>query len=203
MIGAGELIAGTVDAGFVFGECYRSEASDRFCIDNRPPVELIPTIKATAESVLMPIRSHFGRAFSPLSFYRSLELERILCRRAIESTREAARVAAVRRPGKTPAGIEAAMAVAEAAYLDRKQHPKGFAVDLRVPRVSSVAVGLWFASAGLEFDQIIFEFVRPDDPAAGWVHISRRPGAGNRREVLTTADGVTYAGGPPAWGRGA
>jgi hypothetical protein len=37
----------------------------------------------------------------------------------------------------------------------------------------------------LDFDQLILEFYKEDDPMAGWVHISYVSPEDNRREVLT------------------
>ncbi len=192
-----DYIAGDKDAGFTFGECFKSDTADREGVDNTPPADLIPVIAATAAGVLMPLRTHFAIPFAPLSFFRSRALERLICAKAIERVREAARKAAVVRPNKATAA-PLAMDAAESKYLDGKQHPKGNAVDFRIPRVSLVDAGRWFERSGLPFDQMIFEFYNPANLAAGWLHISLVDGNHNRRMILTTADGATYAGGYPA-----
>lgn len=65
---------------------------------------------------------------------------------------------------------------------DRSQHIKGEAVDFEIPGIDNAMVARWIAEA-LEFDQLILEFHRPDDPASGWVHCSLKE-SGNRRQFL-------------------
>ena len=74
------------------------------------------------------------------------------------------------------------------------QHMKGEAVDLELPGVPNIVLARWIAE-NLEFDQLILEFWRDDDPTAGWVHVSYRA-ANNRGEILTIGDGVRRHGLP-------
>ena len=64
------------------------------------------------------------------------------------------------------------------------QHIKGQAVDIEVPSVSNIKLAQWI-NHNLDFDQLILEFYKEDDPMAGWVHISYVSPEDNRREVLT------------------
>ena len=72
------------------------------------------------------------------------------------------------------------------------QHVKGEAVDFEVPGVSNLALAEWIRD-NLEFDQLIVEFWKDDDPHAGWVHCSYK-GEGNRKQVLTIGPGGALAG---------
>lgn len=72
---------------------------------------------------------------------------------------------------------------------DISQHVKGEAVDFEIPGVSNERLARWIAD-NLEFDQLILEFWKPDDPTAGWVHCSY-VASGNRRDILRF-DGKNY-----------
>jgi zinc D-Ala-D-Ala carboxypeptidase len=63
------------------------------------------------------------------------------------------------------------------------QHAKGQAVDFKVIGVSNLELAEWIRD-NLEFDQLILEFYKPDDPNAGWVHCSYRADGKNRKECL-------------------
>ena len=47
-----------------------------------------------------------------------------------------------------------------------------------------------------DFDQLILEFYKKDDPAGGWVHVSYNEKGANRKQVLTY-DGKSYENGLP------
>ncbi len=64
------------------------------------------------------------------------------------------------------------------------QHTTGEAADIEVPGVPNDVIARWIA-AKLDFDQVIREFPVPGDPMSGWVHVSYRNRADNRRSVLT------------------
>ena len=64
------------------------------------------------------------------------------------------------------------------------QHIKGQAVDIEVPSISNLELAKWIAK-NLEFDQLLLEFYKPDDPHAGWVHVSYVSPEENRNEILT------------------
>ena len=48
----------------------------------------------------------------------------------------------------------------------------------------------------VDFDQLILEFYKQDDPAGGWVHVSYNEKGANRKQVLTY-DGKSYENGLP------
>lgn len=75
---------------------------------------------------------------------------------------------------------------------DTSQHTKGEAVDFEVPGISNLELAKWIRD-NLEFDQLILEFWKEDDPHAGWVHCSYKE-EGNRKSVLTIGPGGTLAG---------
>ena len=78
----------------------------------------------------------------------------------------------------------------------KSQHMKGEAADLELPGVPNIELARWISDS-LEFDQLILEFWRDDDPSAGWVHASYRA-ANNRGEVLTIGKGARRHGLPDA-----
>jgi hypothetical protein len=63
---------------FTFLESYKSQTAERNDIDNTPPVELVPRLITVATKILEPVRAHFGKPFSPSSWYRCLDLNRKL-----------------------------------------------------------------------------------------------------------------------------
>jgi len=74
----------------------------------------------------------------------------------------------------------------------KSQHCKGEAADIEVPGVANAELAEWIYN-NLEFDQLILEFYTPGIPDSGWVHVSYKAGAENRRSVLTATrvDGKT------------
>ena len=77
---------------------------------------------------------------------------------------------------------------------DTSQHCKGEAVDFEIAGVSNLQVALWIQN-NCDFDQLILEFWKDDDPNAGWVHCSFKEGS-NRKQVLTF-NGKNYTNGLP------
>ncbi len=69
------------------------------------------------------------------------------------------------------------------------QHCKGQAVDVEVPTVSNLDLANW-CSVHLNYDQIILEFYKEEEPSSGWVHISFNIES-NRKKYLTF-DGKQY-----------
>ena len=65
-----------ISAHFTLTEVTASETADNLHIPNDLPQALLPRAKALAEHILEPIRSNFGVAFSPRSWYRSPRLNR-------------------------------------------------------------------------------------------------------------------------------
>jgi len=180
--------AARLTTNFSVREVSKSNDAERNNIDNRLPAALLPAAKMVAERILEPARAHFSQlaghpvAISPNSWYRSFALEKFVCRNTIAELREDAKAA-----GKDPDA-------AEAAYLARKQHPKGCAVDFEISTVSNYELALWL-SKNVKFDQLILEMYRPGDPHSGWVHCSVAPDGKDRGMVLTiTPDNKTLTG---------
>ena len=75
------------------------------------------------------------------------------------------------------------------------QHAKGQAVDFEIFGVPNIKVAYWIQN-NCDFDQLILEFYKKDDPAGGWVHVSYNEKGANRKQVLTY-DGKSYENGLP------
>ena len=54
---------------------------------------------------------------------------------------------------------------------DRSQHVQGKAVDFEIPGIDNKQVALW-VKENCDFDQLILEFYKEEDPMSGWVHCS-------------------------------
>jgi zinc D-Ala-D-Ala carboxypeptidase len=78
---------------------------------------------------------------------------------------------------------------------DTSQHIKGEAVDFEVVGRGNYEVALYIRD-NMDFDQLILEFWRDDDPYAGWVHCSYVGPAWNRKQSLTISMGKTAHGLP-------
>ena len=63
---------------FTLLEAYKSYKAIRLGIDNHPPELLIPTLQATAQNLLEPVRTHYKTPITPSSFYRCLPLNRAI-----------------------------------------------------------------------------------------------------------------------------
>ena len=74
------------------------------------------------------------------------------------------------------------------------QHTKGEAADFEIAGISNLQVAYWIQS-NTDFDQIILEYWKQDDPNAGWIHCSFKEGS-NRKQVLTF-DGKNYTNNLP------
>ena len=75
------------------------------------------------------------------------------------------------------------------------QHAKGQAVDFEIAGVPNIKIAYWLQN-NVDFDQLILEFYKKDDPAAGWVHVSYNEQGANRKQVLTY-NGKSYENGLP------
>ena len=64
------------------------------------------------------------------------------------------------------------------------QHAKGQAVDFEIAGVPNIKTANWIQN-NVDFDQLILEFYKKDDPAGGWVHVSYvKEINSNRKEYL-------------------
>ena len=74
------------------------------------------------------------------------------------------------------------------------QHASGQAADFEIYGLSNKVLADYIAD-NLDFDQLILEFWKDDDPNAGWIHCSFKEGS-NRKQVLTYT-GKEYKNGLP------
>lgn len=176
---------GNLSTNFSLWEFEKSSTADRLDIDNTVAQgraegyeeDVLLNLKALCTNIAEPLRAHFGK-FSPSSGFRSYALERVLCAPAIKRF--------LMRGGAS---------VSERDYLVRKQHPTGNAMDFEFLGHRNIDVARWIEK-NLDFDQLILEFYRKDDPTAGWIHVSYA-GKENRNQVLTIGRGGTKKGLPP------
>ena len=63
------------------------------------------------------------------------------------------------------------------------QHAKGQAADFEIYGLSNKELADWI-NENLDYDQLILEYWREEDPNSGWVHCSYNR-IGNRKQVLT------------------
>ena len=75
------------------------------------------------------------------------------------------------------------------------QHAKGQAVDLEINGIPNIKAAYWLQN-NVDYDQLIMEYFDPNDPAAGWIHVSYNENGANRKQVLTF-DGKKYTEGLP------
>ena len=59
-------------------EVEKSQTANRRKVDNTLPEDLLPVVKSVAEHILEPVREHYGKAFSPNSWYRSPKLNKAI-----------------------------------------------------------------------------------------------------------------------------
>ena len=120
---------------FSLAEMTKSQTATRKGINNEPSTEHVENLIHLAETVLQPVRNHFGKPVMISSGYRSPEL----CE-AIGSS-------------------------------SKSQHAKGEAADFEIPGVDNRELALWIKSE-LEYDQLILEFYKDNEPTSGWIHCS-------------------------------
>jgi len=66
---------------------------------------------------------------------------------------------------------------------DSSQHVKGQAVDFEIPGLANQVLANWIME-NVDYDQLILEFYRQEDPNSGWVHCSYDNKEENRKESL-------------------
>lgn len=67
-----------LSAHFTLGELCKSATADRLGIANVPGEAEVRALSFVCETILEPVRVHFGRPFSPNSGFRCLELNRAI-----------------------------------------------------------------------------------------------------------------------------
>ena len=91
--------------------------------------------------------------------------------------------------------VELCLAIGSTA---KSQHAKGQAADFEVLGVDNKQVAEWIRD-NLDFDQLILEFYREDDPQSGWIHCSYAGtdefGADHNRKSVLKYDGKNYTQG--------
>jgi hypothetical protein len=157
---------------FTMNEVIRSQTAIRNGINNLPTEDILKQVQLVAEKILEPIRIFYDIPFVPSSWYRCFELEEILCAKAIIKF-------LVKNPGKD-----------KHHYLEKKQHPKGNAVDFEIPGIPNKELAMWMKNNLPDWDQIILEFHNENDPSSGWVHASIKE-KDNRKQCLIF-DGRSY-----------
>lgn len=155
---------------FKMREVAKSETADRKGIDNTPPSHVLETARLLALSVLDPVRAHFGVPFSPQSWYRCEELEKVI-------------TAGTYQKWANNQGLNPKLDTTWVRYFIKKSHPKGEAADIEIPGVSNQEL-YEYIKKNLPFDQLIREFAKPGDPYSGWVHVSYRANH-NRKETFS------------------
>ena len=150
---------------FSMKEVARSYTADRNNIDNTPPEIALERAQTLSKYVLEPIRAEF-RAFRPSSWFRCETLERMITVGAFTKW-------AIRNSYFEPEDRWN-------TYFAKKSHPKGEAADIEIAGLSNDDLYNWIKS-NLEYDQLIREYAKEDDPMSGWVHVSFSKG-NNRNE---------------------
>ena len=133
-------------ANFSLSELTKSQTAERKGIDNTPSPEHQENLKLLCESVLQPVRDHFGKVVTISSGYRSPEL------------------------------------CAAIGSKSTSQHAKGEAADFEIFGVSNKELADYI-NENLDYDQLILEYWKKEDPNSGWVHCSYTNG-NNRKQYL-------------------
>ena len=157
---------GAISTHYSLADATRSETASRQGIDNSiSDAAVLAAVQRVARGILDPICDEHGRA-GVSSFYRCEQLDAAIRGEKIYS---------LWKSGNWSSG---------------SQHVRGEAVDFEVHGVANRDLAEW-VRVNLVFDQLILEYPDADDPAAGWVHASRRA-AGNRRVCLVKEKGKPY-----------
>ena len=156
---------------FTMHEVSKSDIASRKYINNIPTTPVLEAAQALATNILDPIRLHFNTAFSPLSWYRCEQIEKILCNEAF--------ITWANRQGLRPTDE-----LVWQQYFSRKSHPKGEAADIQLDNMSNDFLYGWIRDNIPTYDQLIREYPKQGDPHSGWVHVSYSL-TNNRKEQLT------------------
>ncbi len=106
-----------------------------------------------------------------------LENLRRLCVKVLEPVR-----AHFKRPIRINSGYRSPALNKAVNGTKNSQHLMGYAADIEISGVSNLELGNWIRK-NLDFDQVIFEFCKKNDPSAGWIHVSF-VGEANRKAVV-------------------
>ena len=87
------------------------------------------------------------------------------------------------RPLTVTSGFRCKELNAKIGGVKNSQHVKGQAVDIECFSLSTKELFDFIKSSGVEFDQLILEFHKPEKPNSGWVHLSWK-NTGNRKKAF-------------------
>lgn len=177
-------------------EVGKSQMAERAGIRNKPPHWVMDNAVELATRVLDPVRAHFGIPFSPQSWYRGQELEKLLCWE--NGFRKWC--AQYQRPWLQQSNLNIGHPLADGMgvesswrdYYARKSHPKGEAADIEISGISNDDLYFWIRDH-LAFDQLIREFPKPSEPTSGWVHVSWKGPQENRQSSFSIPHYDRYA----------
>ena len=65
----------------------------------------------------------------------------------------------------------------------KSQHAKGQAADFEIFGVPNAELAKWIVE-NLDFDQLILEYHKPEEPNSGWIHCSYKSPTDNRKQTL-------------------
>ena len=158
-----------LSANFTLADVMKSDKARELGINNTPPAEVVERAISVAVNILERVAQHYGVQNVEInSWFRCEALEKAICAGAYASWRKRLGLPDTDASWKR--------------YFAAKQHPKGDAVDFEVKGVSNEDLFNW-VKANLEFDQLILEFHKKNDPRSGWVHVSHVP-VNNRRQAF-------------------
>lgn len=175
----------TLHGNFKYYEVFKSRTADRLEIDNIPKGAELDNILEIAEQtcihILQPVRDEFG-SLSPSSWFRCEKLEKAITAHDFENLGGIGKPSSFFNWMVRHGYLLNQKNDAWSDYFSRKSHPKGEAVDFEKAGVSNIVMFDWCKNNLEQFDQLIAEFVKPDDGSAGWIHGSNS--ATNRKQIL-------------------
>lgn len=166
-----------ISPNFRFSEMVKSRTADGLGIDNASYVteEIFQNMLRLCSNILEPVRDYAGKGFSPNSVFRSEMLEKAITWGGDNTNSSYARWCRKK-----------SLAVNEQTwpkYYARKSHPKGNAADHEISGIDNLELFSWIRD-NLEYDQLILEFYKENDPTSGWVHASYSSPETNRKQVF-------------------
>ena len=67
--------------------------------------------------------------------------------------------------------------------VSTSQHAKGQAADFEIFGTPNAELAKWIVE-NLDFDQLILEYHKPEEPNSGWIHCSYKSPTDNRKQTL-------------------
>ena len=117
----------------------------------------------------------------------AIENAKLLCKHVLQPIRNKWSLPVTINSGYRSANLNRAMGGSQTS-----QHMLGMAADIEIHGVSNAILWQWIHD-NLEFDQLIAEYLKPNDPKAGWVHVSFNNGK-NRKQALSCVNGKYLSG---------